>query len=320
MWGRGRSRRAATGPSGSRWRPAVRRPGGVARRGRWKASPSTDRTDKRDPDPRPQHTVPSGCEPGRGQCRSARHDRSGGPANVALSGDRAVGSLRHRVEVAWRRSAQDVRRGRFRSVPASASDPAIDTLDAKDPECPSSIDRPPGGMQTHHHESDEQLLERYARGSIEAREELAGRHMPMARRLASRHRRSSEPTEDLEQVAYLGLLKTIDRYDPGLGSFVGYAVTTIRGELKRHFRDHGWTMHVTRPVQERYLPGQRRRRLAQRLPGPFPPRQGTGRGDRSEHGRGGRGPGRRPTVLAPRPWTPRPAPIPTTRPAPWPTP
>ena len=118
----------------------------------------------------------------------------------------------------------------------------------------SVLDRPPAGRDaTHHHESDEQLLERYAQGSIEAREELAGRHMPMARRLASRHRRSSEPTEDLEQVAYLGLLKTIDRYDPGLGSFVGYAVTTIRGELKRHFRDHGWTMHVTRPVQERYL-------------------------------------------------------------------
>ena len=118
----------------------------------------------------------------------------------------------------------------------------------------SVLDRPSTGRDpVHHHESDEQLLERYASGSLEAREELARRHMPMARRLAARHRRSSEATEDLEQVAYLGLLKTIDRYDGGLGSFVGYAVTTIRGELKRHFRDHGWTMHVTRPVQERYL-------------------------------------------------------------------
>jgi len=101
--------------------------------------------------------------------------------------------------------------------------------------------------------SDEQLLELYAEGSIEARGELAQRHMPMARRLANRHRRSSESTEDLEQVAYVGLLKTIDRYDPAAGSFVGYAVTTIRGELKRHFRDHGWTLHVARPLQERYL-------------------------------------------------------------------
>ena len=101
--------------------------------------------------------------------------------------------------------------------------------------------------------SDEQLLARYAEGDLGAREEIARRHMPMASRLASRHRRSSEASEDLDQVAYLGLLKTIDRYEPGAGSFVGYAVTTIRGELKRHFRDHGWTMHVTRPIQERYL-------------------------------------------------------------------
>ena len=78
-------------------------------------------------------------------------------------------------------------------------------------------------------ESDEQLLARYAEGSLKAREELARRHMPMARRLATRHRRSSEAQDDLDQVAYLGLLKTIDRYDPGAGSFVGYAVTTIRG-------------------------------------------------------------------------------------------
>jgi RNA polymerase sigma-B factor len=102
-------------------------------------------------------------------------------------------------------------------------------------------------------ESDEGLLDRYAHGDMDARERLAARHMPMARRLAARHSNSSEPREDLEQVAYLGLLKTIDRYDPDVGSFIGYAVNTIRGELKRHFRDHGWALHVTRPVQERHL-------------------------------------------------------------------
>src|SRR5436190_22319699 len=94
-----------------------------------------------------------------------------------------------------------------------------------------------GRSESDHRLSDEELLERYGRGSLQAREQLARRHMPMARRLAARYRRSSEATEDLEQVAYVGLLKTIDRYDPGVGSFVGYAVTTIRGELKRHFRD-----------------------------------------------------------------------------------
>lgn len=118
----------------------------------------------------------------------------------------------------------------------------------------SVLDSPAAQQESStRHSSDEQLLEHYACGSLEAREELARRYMPMARRLAARHRRSSEPAEDLEQVAYLGLLKTIDRYEPGAGSFVGYAVTTIRGELKRHFRDHGWTVHVPRPVQERCL-------------------------------------------------------------------
>ena len=118
----------------------------------------------------------------------------------------------------------------------------------------SALSRSPARRTVAHpHDSDDQLIERYARGSLEAREEIAQRHMPMARRLARRHRRSNEPVEDLEQVAYLGLLKTIDRYEAGRGAFVGYAVTTIRGELKRYFRDHGWTMHVARPVQERYL-------------------------------------------------------------------
>ena len=183
----------------------------------------------------------------------------------------------------------------------------------------SVLDRPPWARSNRPpHESDEQLLERYAHGSLEAREEVARRHMPMARRLAARHRRSSEPFDDLEQVAYLGLLKTIDRYDPGLGSFVGYAVTTIRGELKRHFRDHGWTMHVTRPVQERYLMVALPR-LAGRHAGPPPP--------------SGSWPPRPawPLTRWPRRWTPRtgiprprwmppPAPTPTMPPAPWPTP
>ena len=101
--------------------------------------------------------------------------------------------------------------------------------------------------------SDESLLRRYADGDLSAREEIVRRYMPLASRLAAKYRNSSEPREDLEQVAYLGLLKTIDRYRPDAGTFTGYAVTTIRGELKRHFRDHGWALHVTRPVQERYL-------------------------------------------------------------------
>ncbi len=101
--------------------------------------------------------------------------------------------------------------------------------------------------------TDEELLQRYADGDVGAREQIARRYMPLARRLAAKHRNSSEPAEDLEQVAYLGLLKTIDRYQPDRGSFTGFAVTAIRGELKRYFRDHGWTLHVPRSLQERYL-------------------------------------------------------------------
>ncbi|MEJ7818489.1 MAG: SigB/SigF/SigG family RNA polymerase sigma factor [Thermoleophilaceae bacterium] len=101
---------------------------------------------------------------------------------------------------------------------------------------------------------DEQaLLARYAQGEVGVRGTLAERYMPMARRLAARHRNSGEAREDLEQVAFVGLLKAIDRYDPDLGSFIGYAVPSIRGELKRHFRDKGWGMRVPRALQERWI-------------------------------------------------------------------
>jgi RNA polymerase sigma factor (sigma-70 family) len=62
--------------------------------------------------------------------------------------------------------------------------------------------------------------------------------LPFADRLARRHRFSGEPADDLSQVARLGLVTAVDRYDPGRGSFTAFAVTTITGELKRHFRDH----------------------------------------------------------------------------------
>ena len=103
--------------------------------------------------------------------------------------------------------------------------------------------------------AEEQLLIRYHRHSdLRAREELTRRLMPLARDLASRYSNSGEPLDDLTQVAYLGLLKAIDRYDLDRGTgFVAYAVPTIRGELKRHFRDKGWAMHVPRDLQERAL-------------------------------------------------------------------
>jgi RNA polymerase sigma-B factor len=77
--------------------------------------------------------------------------------------------------------------------------------------------------------------------------------LPLARRLAGRFRGRGEPLEDLEQVARLGLVKAIDRYDPGRGSFTAYAVSTISGELKRYFRDAAWGVHVPRPIRELLL-------------------------------------------------------------------
>lgn len=82
------------------------------------------------------------------------------------------------------------------------------------------------------------------------RERFTRECLPFAGRMARRYRGRGESTEDLEQVARLGLIKAIDRYDPDRGSFTAYAVMTISGELKRHFRDKTWGVHVPRRIQE----------------------------------------------------------------------
>jgi RNA polymerase sigma-B factor len=102
---------------------------------------------------------------------------------------------------------------------------------------------------------DQALLLRYHReGDLDAREELIVRFVPLARQLASRYRGAGESHEDLVQVACLGLLKAVDRFEPERGSpFTKYAVPTMLGELKRHFRDKGWAVHVPRATQELVL-------------------------------------------------------------------
>ncbi len=76
--------------------------------------------------------------------------------------------------------------------------------------------------------------------------------MPLARKLARRYRHSGEPLEDLEQVAYLALVKCVDRYRSDRGPIQAYIVSCVLGELKRHFRDHGWALHVPRGAKENY--------------------------------------------------------------------
>ena len=82
------------------------------------------------------------------------------------------------------------------------------------------------------------------------REQFIAECLPFARRLARRYRGRGEPIDDLEQVARLGLVQAVDRYAPERGSFTAYAVVTITGELKRHFRDKAWSVHVPRRLQE----------------------------------------------------------------------
>jgi RNA polymerase sigma-B factor len=98
------------------------------------------------------------------------------------------------------------------------------------------------------------LVRYYQEGDLAAREELVERFLPLARDLALRYTYTHEPFDDLVQVASLGLIKAIDRFEPDRGTkFTSYAAPTILGELKRHFRDKGWALRVPRDLQERTL-------------------------------------------------------------------
>jgi RNA polymerase sigma-B factor len=90
------------------------------------------------------------------------------------------------------------------------------------------------------------------RGNERAHAELVNRHLPLVRQLARRYAYTSEPLDDLVQVGSVGLLHALARYDARVGStFKAYAVPTILGELRRHFRDTAWSVHLPRSLQER---------------------------------------------------------------------
>jgi RNA polymerase sigma-B factor len=98
---------------------------------------------------------------------------------------------------------------------------------------------------------DRELFLRYRDGDASAREQLVERFLPLARQLARRYQRGGEPLDDLMQVASMGLIKAIDRFDADREiAFSSYAVPTILGEIKRHFRDRTWAVRVPRDLQE----------------------------------------------------------------------
>jgi RNA polymerase sigma-B factor len=103
-----------------------------------------------------------------------------------------------------------------------------------------------------HTESDTVLFDRWRSGDERAYDELVARHLPLVRQLARRYSYTSEPLDDLIQVGSVRLLQALARYDPQAGSaFKAFAVPTILGELRRHFRDSAWSVHVPRSLQER---------------------------------------------------------------------
>src|SRR5687767_13949556 len=86
------------------------------------------------------------------------------------------------------------------------------------------------------------------------RDQLIERYIPLAESLARRYQHSGQPLDDLVQVASIGLLKAVDRFDPERGvSFESYAIPTILGELKRYHRDQGWSVRMPRRLQEHTL-------------------------------------------------------------------
>src|SRR3954468_1861834 len=115
---------------------------------------------------------------------------------------------------------------------------------------PGKDDPPPDRLRL-----ERELLERYhTEGDVEARQLLIERFLPLARKLVRNFERPGESIEDLMQVASLGLVKAVDRFELERGTaFSSFAVPTIVGELKRYLRDAGWDVHVPRAMQERAL-------------------------------------------------------------------
>jgi RNA polymerase sigma-B factor len=107
-------------------------------------------------------------------------------------------------------------------------------------------------LPLHPRLAEDELIRRHRDGDRAALDELVDRYRPLAIALAHKYAYTSESRDDLEQVACIGLVAAIKRYDPARGRPLrAFAVPTILGELRRHFRDTGWSVHMPRPLQER---------------------------------------------------------------------
>lgn len=115
--------------------------------------------------------------------------------------------------------------------------------------------------------TEELLRELHHHRDRAIRDELVRRHLPLVRSLCRRYLDRGVELDDLAQVGVIGLLKALDRYDPERGvAFASFAVPTVLGEIRRHFRDHGWSVKVPRGLQElRQRADRARETLAQRL-------------------------------------------------------
>ena len=111
-----------------------------------------------------------------------------------------------------------------------------------------------GGCETHAVAASPSFEELRRTGDRAVRDALVEQFMPLAGQVARRYLRAKPAHDDLYQVACLGLVKAVDRFDPDRGfSFATYAVPTMVGEIKRYFRDHGWAVRVPRSLQEHVL-------------------------------------------------------------------
>jgi RNA polymerase sigma-B factor len=138
--------------------------------------------------------------------------------------------------------------------PPVAGMPAPAPAPDRSPPSPADSDHPTGGPDRAHARDLFGRLVSLPEGDAERsgiRDELVRMHLPLVEYLARRFRNRGEPLDDLVQVATIGLIKSVDRFDPERGvEFSTYATPTIVGEIKRHFRDKGWAIRVPRRLQE----------------------------------------------------------------------